>query len=150
MQRIDIIGRVQLGPRRRVIIPFVASRICAGFPSPADDYLEAVIDLNELCIDQPTATYFARAKGLSMSGGVADIHEDDVLIVNRGKKPVNGRIVVACVQGEFTVKRLRMGMRGENAVAWLDSDNPDFPSLPVGEDEDVTIWGVVTWIFRRT
>ena len=146
--QVSVISRFRIGPRRRVLIPFASSRVCAGFPSPADDYLDKVIDLNELCIDQPHATFFVRASGISMTGGIADIHDGDILIVNRGKRPTHKKIVVACIQGEFTVKRLRLEGRGKESRGWLDADNPEFPSLSVNQEGDVTIWGVVTWIFR--
>jgi DNA polymerase V len=133
------------GPRPWVPIPFVTARVCAGFPSPADDYLDGVIDLNELCISQPAATFFVRASGTSMSGGLTDIHDGDVLVVNRSRKPANDHIVVACIEGEFCVKRLRM----EGRAAWLEADNPDFPPLLVGSESEVSVWGVVDWIFRK-
>jgi DNA polymerase V len=133
------------GPRPWVPIPFVTARVCAGFPSPADDYLDGVIDLNELCISQPAATFFVRASGTSMSGGLSDIHDGDVLVVNRSRKPANAHIVVACIEGEFCVKRLRM----EGGAVWLEADNPDFPPLAVQPECEVSVWGVVDWIFRK-
>ncbi len=129
----------------RVLIPIATGRVCAGFPSPADDHLDGVLDLNQLCITQPAATFFVRAGGLSMTGGVADIHDGDVLIVNRAKKPAHKNIVVACVEGEFCVKRLKLQKR----AGWLVADNPDFPSLRINPEGDVTVWGVVDWIFRQ-
>lgn len=133
------------GPRPQVLIPFVTARVCAGFPSPADDYLDGVIDLNELCISQPAATFFVCASGASMSGGLADIHDGDEMVVNRSRKPANDHVVVACIEGEFCVKRLRM----EGRSAWLEADNPDFPPLLMEPESEVSVWGVVDWIFRK-
>ena len=137
--------RFPLNGRPRVEIPFVTARVCAGFPSPADDHLEEVLDLNELCITQPAATFLVRAGGISMTGGVADIHDGDVLVVNRAKKPAHKQIVVACVDGEFCVKRLMH----QNQIPWLMADNPNSPALRLDTAGEVTIWGVVTWIFRE-
>jgi DNA polymerase V len=145
MTRVASIHAFPSGVRLRVPIPLVSSPVCAGFPSPADDHLEGVLDLNDLCIAQPAATFFVRASGCSMSGGVTDIHDGDLLIVNRARKPANGQIVVACVEGEFCVKRLKV----RKGVSWLAADNPDFPALFVDQGSEVTIWGVVDWIFRK-
>ena len=133
------------GPRARIPIPFISASVCAGFPSPADDHLEGVIDLNELCIEQPAATYFIRASGKSMTGGISDIHDGDILVVNRAVRPQSGHIVIACLDGEFCVKRLRLG---ENR-AWLDSDNAEFPSISVDPEMEMTIWGVVRSVVRQ-
>ena len=80
-----------------------------------------------------------------MTGGVADIHDGDVLVVNRAKKPAHKQIVVACVDGEFCVKRLMY----QKQIAWLEADNPDSPALRLDQVGEVSIWGVVTWIFRE-
>jgi DNA polymerase V len=85
-------------------VPFFGAKVAAGFPSPADDYVEKALDLNELLIQKPAATFFIRAQGTSMLG--AGIHPNDILVVDKSLKPVDGKIVIAAINGEFTVKRL--------------------------------------------
>lgn len=87
-------------------LPLFASRVPAGFPSPADDYIDQRLDLNEHLINHPAATFFVRVSGDSMTG--ASLHDGDLLIVDRALEPVDGRIVIAAVNGELTVKRLSL------------------------------------------
>ena len=117
--------------------PLFAAPVPAGFPSPADDYIERALDLNEHLIKHPAATFFVRASGDSMLG---NIHSGDLLVVDRAKEAQDGSIVIAIVDGELTVKRLRK--RGNSAT--LESDNPAYAPLAVNEESDVAIWGVVT------
>jgi DNA polymerase V len=86
-------------------VPLVSSKVCAGFPSPADDHIEGVFDLNELLIKNPPATFMVRVAGESMRE--AHIYPGDLLVVDRSKEARDGSIIVACLDGEFTVKRLR-------------------------------------------
>ena len=120
-------------------IPMFASRVPAGFPSPADDYLEEQLDLNRHLIEHPAATFFVRVEGSSMIG--AGIHHGNILVVDRSLQPVNGDIVVAVIHGELTVKRLQ---RHRDGRVLLMPDNPDFQPLEITEEMDVMIWGVVT------
>ena len=90
--------------RSTLKLPLFVSKVSAGFPSPAQDYVEQTLDLNELCIKRPAATFFVRVEGESMIE--AGIFHNDILVVNRSVKPVHGDIVVAQVDGEFTVKEL--------------------------------------------
>ncbi|MDF1749342.1 MAG: translesion error-prone DNA polymerase V autoproteolytic subunit [Alphaproteobacteria bacterium] len=116
-------------------VPFMACRVSAGFPSPADDFIEGSLDLNSL-IEQPAATYFLRASGHSMIG--AGIFDGDLLIVDRSITPRSGHIVIATIHGEFTVKRLVKGPGGQ----WrLEAENSGF--LPMDLPDDSEIWGVV-------
>jgi DNA polymerase V len=117
--------------------PLFASPVPAGFPSPADDYIERSLDLNEHLIKHPAATFFVRASGDSMLG---NIHSGDLLVVDRAKEAGDGSIVIAVIDGELTVKRLRK--RG-NGVS-LESDNPAYAPLSINEEADVVVWGVVT------
>ena len=89
----------------KIKVPLFSSKVAAGFPSPADDYIEITLDLNDLLIQKPAATFFVRAEGESMLG--AGIHPDDILAIDRSIKPVIGKIVICALQGELTVKRLR-------------------------------------------
>ena len=106
---------------RAIARPLLASRVEAGFPSPADDYVERSLDLNEELIQHPAATYFLRAGGCSMQG--AGIHDGDLLIVDRSINAEPGMVVVAVVDGEFTVKRLA---RGDAQLPFDQIDAGDF------------------------
>lgn len=119
-------------------LPLYASKVQAGFPSPADDYMEGMIDLNAHLIKHPAATFFVRVAGESMLG--AGIHEDDILVVDRSLTPVHDKIVIAVVDGELTVKRLYK-KAGE---VKLIPENPDFTPIDITPETDFSIWGVVT------
>ena len=112
--------------------------VSAGFPSPADDYKEKKLDLNELLIKQPEATFFAKASGDSMIG--AGIHDGDMLIVDRSITASDGRIVIAVLNGELTVKRFKLLGR----TAQLHSENSKYTPITLHEGDSVSIWGVVT------
>lgn len=111
----------------------------AGFPSPAQDYFEGRIDLNTHLIRDITCTYLVRVSGDSMKD--AGITDGDELVVDRAAQPVDGSVVVAVLDGELTVKRLRVDRRGQ---ARLVADNPDYPDIEVPELSELIIWGVVT------
>ncbi|MFP6899343.1 MAG: translesion error-prone DNA polymerase V autoproteolytic subunit [Opitutales bacterium] len=119
-------------------IPLYACGVSAGFPSPADDYLEGTLDLNERLIGEPAATFFVRAKGDSMIG--AGIHDGDLLVVDRSVEARDGRVVIAVINGELTVKRLVR----KNGKAWLEPENPAYQPISFNEGDDVRLWGVVT------
>ncbi|WP_232214559.1 LexA family protein [Rubidibacter lacunae] len=137
-QGLRAIAVLQCDCREPCAIPLYACAIAAGFPSPADDHLDAQLDLNQLLIQHPSATFFLRVEGDSMVG--AGIHSGDLLVVDRALEPADGRVVVAALDGELTVKRLRF-LRGR---PHLVPENPNYDPLPVGEDSDCHIWGVVT------
>jgi DNA polymerase V len=124
-------------------IPLFTARISAGFPSPADDFIDKALDLNEFLIEHPAATFFVRVEGTSMIG--AGIHPGDILIVDRALEPSPGGIVVAVIDGEFTVKRFqRAGGR-----PCLAAENAEFPPIELTEDMTVEIWGVVTYVIHK-
>ncbi len=116
---------------------FFTSRVEAGFPSPADDYLEGTLDLNEHLIRRPAATFFLRVSGDSMTG--AGIYPGDILIVDRSLTPADGRIVIAVVDGELTVKRLS---RQHGRIRLLP-ENPRYPPIDITAEQDLRVWGVV-------
>jgi DNA polymerase V len=121
-----------------VALPLFNGKVAAGFPSPADDYVEKTLDLNELLVKKSAATFFARAQGESMLG--AGIHPNDILVVDRSIEPVPGKIVICALNGELVVKRLKRG-----ADQWiLASENPFYPDIPLHEELEMVIWGVVT------
>jgi DNA polymerase V len=113
-----------------------ASQPAAGFPAPGDDMVEKPLDLNDLLIDNPTATFFVRVKGDSMEG--ARIFDGDILVVDRSVTPTDGSIVVAAVFGELVVKRLRK--YPQKAV--LISENEGYEPITISEVDDIYIWGV--------
>lgn len=122
----------------RLALPLLSSKVSAGFPSPADDYVEKSLDLNELLIQKPASTFFVRAQGESMLG--AGIHPNDILVVDRSIEPVSGKIVICALNGELTVKRLER----ENEQWKLKAENPNYQDIPIYEELDLVIWGVVT------
>lgn len=119
------------------------SSVNAGFPSPANDYLEGELDLNQFLIQQPTATFFVRVEGESMID--AGIFSGDILVVDRSKRPVSGQIVVAVVDNEFTVKRLKMA----NGKIVLVAENPAYPDITLQGSDELTVWGVVSAVVRK-
>lgn len=123
---------------RRVQLPLFAARVPAGFPSPADDYVESRLDLNELLIQRQEATYFLRVKGDSMQG--AGIHPGDLIVVDRSIEAQDGHVVVAEVDGALTIKRLRLG----SGMPELHPENPAYPVVRFQEGQELRIWGVVT------
>ena len=123
-------------------LPFVDAQLRCGFPSPADDYQAEMVDLNRLMLRHPDASFLARAVGESMTG--AGIHDGDVLAVDRSMMPQDGDIVVACIEGEYTVKRL--SKRADSAA--LVAENPAFPPIVVRNAEDLRIFGVVVLVLH--
>ena len=124
-------------------LPFIEANISAGFPSPAEDYLEARIDLNKELIINKSATFYARVKGESMN--LAGISDGDLLIIDKSKTPVSGSIVVCLIDGEFTLKRLEK----QGNIFYLMPENPDYKPIKIKPENDVTIWGVVTYTIKK-
>lgn len=123
--------------------PLLGTHVPAGFPSPAQDYIEASLDLNQFLIAHPTSTFFVRVDGYSMIE--AGIHPDDILIVDRSLDAIHNKIVIAILDGELTVKRLKI-IKGEY---WLTPENPEYEPTKIAEDIDFTIWGVVTYVIHK-
>lgn len=121
-------------------LPLYASKVPAGLPSPADDHIEDALDLNAHLVRRPAATFLVRAQGESMTG--AGIHDGDLLVVDRSLEPRTGSVVIAVVDGELTVKRLKL----EGGGAWLMPENPAYAPLAVGDGQDLIIWGVVAHV----
>ena len=124
-------------------LPLVETTVSAGFPSPADDYSEARLDLNKELISNESATFYARVKGDSMT--LAGISDGDLLIIDKSKTPVNGSIVVCLIDGEFTVKRLQ---KKDNQF-YLMPENDKYQPIRIKPENDVTIWGVVTYTIKK-
>ncbi len=124
-------------PRTKRRIPLYLSAVKAGFPSPADDYLDKKLDLNEHLIKHPCATFFVKVKGDSMVQ--AGIQSGDILIVDRSLEPRDKKIVVAVINGEFTVKRIRK----KAGKLFLVAENSTFLEMEITENMDFEIWGIV-------
>lgn len=119
-------------------LPLYSSKVAAGFPSPADEHMESHLDLNEHLIKHPAATFFVRVAGLSMID--AGIHENDILIVDRSLTPAHGKIVIAAIDGQLTVKRLHQ----KDKKLFLMPENKNYPPIEMTENNEIYIWGVVT------
>lgn len=128
--------------RHPLLLPLAGERVAAGFPSPADDYVEVGIDLNDQLIRHPSSTFFLRVSGDSMTG--AGIHDGDLLVVDRSLDPRPGRVVVAVLDGGFTLKRLARH-RGRLR---LEAANPDYPPLELEGCGDMQIWGVAIHVIH--
>ncbi|MGA0534352.1 MULTISPECIES: LexA family protein [Hansschlegelia] len=125
-----------------LLVPMFAHAICAGFPSPADDFLEDAVDVARLLITNAPATFLWRVDGASMTG--VGIFDRDILVVDRSLEPRDGDVVVAIVDGERSLKRLTLGARPNLAFA-----NSRMPVYELPDLVDVEIWGVVTWNLHR-
>jgi len=128
--------------RTELNLPLFSARVQAGFPSPADDHLERSIDLNEELIQHPAATFFVRVKGESMHD--AGIQSGDILVVDRSLAPTDRKIVVAMIDGEFTVKRFR----NQEGRIFLEAANDRFPKIEVSGDQELVVWGVVSFVIH--
>lgn len=123
-------------------LPFYQSSVPAGFPSPAENEMADALDLNELLIKHPAATFFLRVSGHSMIK--AGIHDNDILVVDRSLEPVHGKIVIASIDGELTVKRL---YRKDGNIQ-LHAENDDYALIDISEEMDLRIWGIVTSVIH--
>lgn len=117
--------------------------IKAGFPSPAQDYMEQTIDLNKELIRHPASTFYGRVVGNSMSG--EGIDDGDILVIDKSLELIDGDLAVCFINGEFTVKRVKL----EKDFAWLVPSNPDYQPIKVTKDDEFTIWGIVTYTVKK-
>jgi DNA polymerase V len=124
-------------------LPIFSMGVSAGFPSPAEDYLEGRLDLNEHLIPHPTSTFFVRAAGDSMIQ--AGIFDGDLLVVDRSIEQRKGRIVIASLHGEFTLKRLWQ----DGGQIELRPENENYESIQVTVDDAFAVWGVVTYVIHK-
>ena len=123
-------------------IPLYVESVSAGFPSPAQDFVEKSLDLNEFCVPHPTATFYVRAQGDSMVD--AGIYTGDVLVVDRSITARHGDIVIACIHGEMTVKTLEL-----EPNVLLRPKNKSYKAIPITEESELEIFGVVTSVIRK-
>ena len=124
-------------------IPLMNSAVAAGFPSPAEDHLDLPIDLNKYLVKNPAATFYVRVDGDSMDE--AGIHQGDLLIVDRSESHGTGSVVLAVLNGEFTVKKL---IKKGNEL-YLESSNSAYAPIKIEIETDFKIWGVVTYVIHR-
>lgn len=124
-------------------LKFADEGIRAGFPSPAQDYMEQAIDLNKELIRHPASTFYGRVVGNSMSG--EGIDEGDILVIDKSQELIDGDLAVCFINGEFTVKRVKL----EKDYAWLVPSNPDYEPIKVTKDDEFTIWGIVTYTVKK-
>jgi len=122
---------------------FVDVGISAGFPAPADDFNETRISLDDELISNKDTTFFAKVKGQSMIN--AGLDDNDLLVIDRSLEPTNNKIAVCFLDGEFTVKRLRV----EKNEVWLQPENPNYPIINITEENDFMIWGIVTSVIKK-
>ena len=120
-----------------------SNSVCAGFPSPASDYLEGEIDLNRYLIKNPLATFIVKSQGNCMLQ--AGIHSGDLLVVDRSIKPKNNSIAIASIDGDLTVKRIKIS--GKKFL--LSSDNKDYGNVKINNESDIFIWGIVTKVIHN-
>ena len=142
----------------------VSGSVVAGFPSPAEQYQETPLDLNELLVKRPAATFFVKVQGDSMIGD--GIRDGDLLVVDRSLRPASGDVIIACVDGDFTVKTLRLGKRDEGSgkgeegrgkreegkgkrEVWLEPANPKFPVIKLKPGQELDYFGKVTACIHR-
>ena len=135
-------------PSARRALPLFTSRLKAGFPSPADDYIEEKIDLNKYLVQHPAATFLVRIQGDSMTG--IGIFPNDIVVVDRSLitsdiKGMHNKVVLAVLDGEFTIKRLCV--KGKSVT--LLPENDKYDPIPISEGSDFTIWGVVNHTIRH-
>ena len=122
---------------------FFDTGISAGFPSPADDFSEQRLSLDEELVKNKEATFYARVSGQSMIG--AGLDDNDLLVIDRSLEPSNNKIAVCFLDGEFTVKRLKV----DKDEVWLQPENPNYPIIRITPENDFVIWGIVTNVIKK-
>jgi len=129
---------------KRIYIPLAQSKVLAGFPSPAESYEEPRLDINDIVVTQPEATFYVRVKGNSMID--AYIFDGDILVVDKSLEARHNDIVIAIVDGDFTVKRLY----NKDKIIKLIPENLDYPEIILKDEQELNIWGVVSYIIHKT
>lgn len=127
-------------------LPYADEGIRAGFPSPAQDYMDKSLDFNRELIQHPSATFYAKVIGSSMIN--AGISEGDTIVIDRALEPRQNDIVVAFINGEFTLKYLDITQK-DCGVIWLRPGNDDYPSFRITPDDELTVWGVVSKVIKN-
>lgn len=137
-----------LKTEKQVSLVFVEDGIKAGFPSPADDFLQNRIDLNEELIKDSETTFLARVSGNSMQN--IGIYDGDLMLIDRSLEPQNNHIAVCVIDGEFTLKRLKIKKENNQVKEiWLYPENADFQPIHVSEFNDFKVWGILTYSIKK-
>nr|WP_159800673.1 translesion error-prone DNA polymerase V autoproteolytic subunit [Flavobacterium sp. MK4S-17] len=131
------------GQESDIQLPFITSGVKAGFPSPALDFMEYKIDLNKYVAKNPITTFYVKAEGHSMQD--AGIDDGDIMVADRSLEPASGKIAICLIDGEFTVKRLKM----ENGSLYLMPENTDYKPIEVTENNQFIIWAIVTYVIKK-
>lgn len=139
----DVASIKLVTPSTHISIPLAIEKVSAGFPSPAQDYIDRSLDMNEHLIKNEEATFIVRVASLSMLNAGIDV--DDELIVDRSLDAKHNDIVIALIDNDFTVKRLMIEEK-----RWLKAENPDYADIHLREGQELIIWGVVTYILKNT
>ena len=139
----NVIDFYSVNTETELKLTVVESGISAGFPSPADDVLDNSIDLNKELIKNPNATFYGRVKGDSMKD--VGIHHGDLLIIDKSLRPMDGKIAVCYIDGEFTVKKIKIG----KDCCWLIAANENYPPIRVTAENDFIIWGIVVHVVKN-
>jgi DNA polymerase V len=126
----------------RLELPVICAGISAGFPSPAMDFIDLTIDMNRHLVKHPSSTFYGRVKGHSMKD--VGIFDGDLLVIDKSLEPKNDKIAVCYLDGEFTVKRIKI----EDNAIWLVPANTDYKAIKVSEDNEFLIWGIVTHVIK--
>lgn len=124
-------------------VPMAHQGVSAGFPSPADDFKELRISIDQEVVKNESATFYARVAGESMQG--AGLDDGDLLVIDRSKQPENNAIAVCFIDGEFTVKRLKI----EAEAVFLMPENKKYKPIKITEDNELIIWGIVTYVVKK-
>ena len=124
-------------------IPLSEERVSAGFPSPAEDLMDRALDLNKELVRHPASTFYARVKGLSMID--EGINDGDLLVIDKSENPTDGCLAVCYIDGEFTLKRVRIEKEG----ILLVPANPKYKAIQVTEENDFMIWGIVQYVIKK-
>ena len=123
-------------------LPMVSQGISAGFPSPALDFIDLSIDLNKHLIKHPSSTFYGRVKGQSMKD--EGINDGDLLVIDKSIEPVDGKIAVCYIDGEFTIKRIKL----DKNICWLMPANDNYKPIKVTPENDFLLWGIVTHVIK--
>ena len=143
MNEKNILSVINIRDNKKTVTPLFLDSVSAGFPSPATDYMENKLDLNEYLVKHPAATFIVKASGPSMIE--AGISSGDLLIVDRSIVPRNNNIVIASVFGDLTVKKLHK----KGSTLFLLSANNQYPSIEIKEEMECFLWGVVTYVIHK-
>jgi DNA polymerase V len=133
---------VSISTKTKLPLPLINQGISAGFPSPASDFIDIAIDLNKHLIKHPSSTFFGRVKGDSMiKVGISD---GDLLVIDKSINPANNKIAVCFIDGEFTVKKIKL----EKNRCWLVPENDAYKAIEVTEENNFLIWGIVVHVIK--